>query len=253
MKNDDIATYLEKRLMYFYPKRYLRKYVKSTEDIYENRASLKEISFDDDSMKYLTNLIAEDIRTNKRFKKYECLKVLKRVLKNRKSVRKLDSSIVEDLFDLYKEFIFSKNEEVQWCVSTFIKDRILDNEDINWLISNYKKSEHIINRLLRYPVHSDLVRDWAQRVYFNGELRVRLSEVIAILVTDDISEFVDTRNTDVIIWAIYYAKCSDVTKQNLIRKYTNLDAIDTTLEVAMRLGYPSIIEYLLVRHIGDKG
>jgi hypothetical protein len=198
-------------------------------------------------------LIAEDLRTNKRFKKYECLKVLKRVLKNRKSVRKSDSSIVEDLFDLYKEFIFSKNEEVQWCVSTFIKGQILENEDINWLISNYKKSEHIINRLLRYPVYNDLVRNWAQRVYLNGELRGRLSEVIAILVTNDIPEFVDTNNTDVIIWAIYYAKCSDVTKQNLIREYTNLDVIDTTLEVAMRLGYPSIIEYILTKYVGDKG
>jgi predicted nucleotidyltransferase len=130
-------------------------------------------------------------------------------------------------------------------VSVLIRDQILDDEDLNWLISNYQKSEHIVNRLLRYPDKNKLVKLWAAKVYLKRELISRNSELIGILIEEDIPGFVDTSDTSEVIWGIYYAKCSEKIKYQLIIKYMDMVSVKEVVKVAIRLSCSEIIEKLL--------
>jgi hypothetical protein len=141
-------------------------------------------------------------------------------------------------------YVFSDNNTIQWAVSTFIKDQHLDNEDIQWLVDNYEKSEHIVNRLLRYPIQNKLISEWANFIYYNGKLNSRLSEIISVLIDIDIPEYVED-STDQIMWAIYYSKCSNSIKKDLIIKHLNYEEYVSSLEVSKRLNISEISLKLL--------
>ncbi|MEM5777815.1 MAG: hypothetical protein QXJ06_05245 [Candidatus Aenigmatarchaeota archaeon] len=246
MVSNDLKDYIEKQLMLFYPDKYLPKFVLSTRDIYNNRHILKFIKYNAKALNYLLDLILEDHTKRKRFRKLDCLKVIRSIIRNRDSKKSMKRAIISKLFDVYKEFIFDKNEELKWCVSTFIKDQVLEKTALKWLLANYKKSNYIVNRLLRYPCKNKLIKDWARSVYLNKELRNRTSEVIALLIEQDIPSFVKESNPQILIWAIYYARINRKRKQELLKKY-GFKSVRTTIDVCTRLGYPAVIEFLLQR------
>lgn len=236
--------YLEIQRMCYSPFRYIKKFVKNTDDIYLMRNMLKSISFDHKSIEYIVSLIVDALKEDKRFKRIECLKVLKKIIKSRALNEPFSRSLMNDLFYIYRSYIFCSNEEIQWAVSIFIKDQHLENEDIQWLIDNYKESDHIVNRLLRYPKFNKLIFDWAKLVYEEGSLNNRLSEVIGILINDDIPKYIKV-DIDVIMWAIYYSKCPKAKKEELILKYLDYQNYSSSLEVAERLGLGSVSSELL--------
>ncbi len=244
MSSSDLKDYLEHHLMLFYPERYLSKFVSSTRDIYNNRQILKSITYNDAALNYLLDLIMKDRREKIRFRKLECLKVIRAIIRNKASEKSIEKTTISKLFNVYMEFIFDKNEELQWCISTFIKDQKLEEEELKWLISNYKKSNFIINRLLRYPSNNELLRNWAQSVYSNKELGNRASEVVALLIDKDISPFVKECDPEILIWGIYYARISDEVKQELLKEH-GPKSLQTTVEICERLGYPAVIEFML--------
>ena len=158
------------------------------------------------------------------------------------------TSLTRKLFYLYKCFIFSENEEIQWAVSIFIKDVVLDNADVLWLIDNHDESEHIINRLLRYPVYNTEISKWAERVYKNGDLLNRQSEVIAILISDEVPDYISV-SSDVLMWAIYHSKCDNTLKEQLILSHLDFAEYAVALEVAQRLHFSSVASTLLSHYM----
>jgi hypothetical protein len=244
MVSSDLKDYLEQQLMLFHPNRYLPKFVLSTRDIYNNRQILKFTVYNNTALNYLLDLILEDHRKGKRFRKLACLKVIKAIIRNKDSEKSMERTSISKLFDVYKEFIFDKNEELKWCISTFIKNQVLRKKELKWLLSNYKESNYIVNRLLRYPAKNKLITDWARSVYLNKELKNRVSEVVALLIDQDVPSFIKESDPQILIWGIYYARITDKTKQELLKKYGS-KSIQTTVEVCTRLGYPAVIESML--------
>lgn len=223
-------VYLEHIRMHYVPFKYVKKYVRTTRDIYTERRLLKSIAFDLDSIEYIVNIIVKDLKASKRFRRTECLKVLKRIIKNRSSSETFSKELLSDLFFLYQTFILNSSEEIQWAVSTFIKDQPLEEECINWLIANYEESDHIVNRLLRYPIRNHLLTDWARQIYEEGKLQNRASEVIGILIEEDIPENLRVNNRT-LMWAIYYSKVSENKKRKLILKYLDYQDYSTALDI----------------------
>lgn len=79
----------------------------TTTDIYIERQLLKAVSFDNKSIEYIVGIIVDDIAANRRFRRVECLKILKRIIKNRSSDKIYSKDLLRNLFYLYQHFILN--------------------------------------------------------------------------------------------------------------------------------------------------
>jgi hypothetical protein len=264
---------IKEELMLFNPDKYVPEQILTTKDIWEHRYILKQVPYNDKVIKHLIEIIIIAIEQRQRFRKLDCLKVINRILYNRVNSCQDDINVAENkvvtnkLFYLYQSFLDGSNsQEIQKCVNMFLKNRQLDEEQIQWLVKNHTKSEYAINRLLRYPGKSPTLFYWAKELYLNkfikyreerktlsdwyqieieNNLLKRESELIAILIDEDIPSFVDIRDKTVIMWAIYYSQVPDVTKERLIKKYWNIEGWEAAIKVSKRLNYLSVREWIL--------
>jgi hypothetical protein len=225
------------------PEIFLPTHIKNTKDIYEYRSILKQLLLQEYVINYLLDIIIKAVEENLRFKTLDCLKVIKAILKNNFFEVTLSDSTVNKLFQLYQVFIFHKNEEVKSVANLLIRFQFLNSESIKWLILNYEKSEHSLNRLLRYPKKDPLITEWAKNLYEEGKLKNRSSELIAILIHKCIPEFI-VENGDTVIWAIYYSTISDETKQKLLIERFSVANLETLWEISIRLKYFDVIEFM---------
>lgn len=225
------------------PDELLPMYVGDAKDIYEHRALLKQLLLDDYALNYLLDIVVRAVEDGARFRTLECLKVIKAILKNNPFGLELDSRTVGKLFYLYKSFIFHKSEEVRACANLLIRFQFLSDEDVSWLISTWEKSEHSLNRLLRYPQKHPLITQWAKEVYQQRQLPKRQAETVALLIDESIPSFI-TDDEDTIIWAIYYARVSAEIKQRLLMERFSVGSLNSMWEVSVRLKYPAVIEFM---------
>ncbi len=246
MKEEEINHHLE-ILIYedfkFHPQHYIKDFIRTPNDIVSHKHLLKGASLDSNSIEYLVDLVVNDLKENRRFRRVECLKVLKQIIKNRES-EDLPKSLISKLFYLYKSFILVGREEIQWAVSLFIKDQVLDNDEILWLIDNYQESDHLVNRLLRYPKTNSLIFKWAENVYKNGLLLDRQSEVVAILISDSIPKYISV-SADTLMWGIYYSRCDLKKKEELIVNHLDFTDYLAAIKIAARLNIPTVVKNLL--------
>lgn len=239
---------LEMRLMKFYPEKYLPKYVTTVKDIYEYRSPLKLLPCSNDTLRYLLNIITTAIHERKRFRQFDCLKVIRAIVRNgeeQEGLPHLDDDVVRHLFFLYQEYVLVPNEEIQWCISRILRGQILDDDEVRWLILNYKKSSHIVNRLLRYPVRNELIAEWAAEVYKTAELSDRVSEIVALLIDKDVPAMARKQNNSVILWAIYYSHATPADKERLLLRHARVEDLDVVLDITDKLGSPFLIEHIM--------
>jgi hypothetical protein len=246
MDNQALKNRLELNLMRFSPEKYLPKHVMTVQDIYVKREFVRELPCNDYTLNYLLDILIQAIEKKKRFRTLYCLKAIRWTIRNKPDDGALSDLVVEKLFFIYKNFINDHREDVQWCVSAFIMSQPLSEENIRWLISNYQDSIHLVNRLLRYPTKNQLIVNWAESIYQKNELRDRKSEVIALLIDEEVPSYVK-ENSDCIIWAIYHAKVSDGVKQQMLKEHFSIESIDAFIEVCNRLKYPSVLEFALAQ------
>jgi hypothetical protein len=231
-------------LMVFEPEEYLPRFVKSTHNICKYKSVLKRLPCTDFVMGYLAKIVLDDIRTGKRFKRADCLKVLRAIIKNNKTTPRLARKTIRMLFQIYQALIFKVSEDAQWAASFLIKGQILEESEIQWLIENYQKSVHILNRLLLYPEPHPRIEAWAERVYKANEFPDREAEVVALLIHNDIPAYVSCRD-EVKLEAIARARIPDSVKDVLIRKFACPNNCDKVLNLALRLRMPSLIRHLV--------
>jgi hypothetical protein len=228
------------------PEKYLPTNVRDAKDIYENRSVLKQLLLSDYALNYLLDILLKEIDGGIRIRTLECLKVIKAIIRNNPLNHKIDDKTVCKLFYLYKTYAFHKSEEIRACANMLIRLQCLDSASIGWLISNWDKSEHIINRLLRYPEKHPLISEWAKGIYQQGQLPDRKSEVIALFIDESIPSFVKEDNA-AIIWAIYYSQISDEIKQRLLMERFSIENLDTLWDVSVRLRYSTVIDFMRTR------
>jgi hypothetical protein len=266
--------YLEQLLITFEPDNcinYIQENILKTNDISENRRVLIATPYRTEWFNYILDIVITDINKGRRFSKLKSLRVIKKILINQIELSKetgnlaIEKTTTNKIFYIYQAF-FNDSKGIQECISVLLKSQKLNEEQIKWIILNYKNSEYAINRLLRYPGKSKALSAWAEDVYINELLKhreekktwvdwfeisnskksllKRESEIIAILIDKDIPSFVDKRNTDTIMWAIYYAQIPDNTKQRLMKKHYKFDSFEAAVEVSTRLKYFSVLKFI---------
>ena len=119
------------------PEKYLPEQIKDVKDIYGNRALLKRLTLSEHTLNYLLDILIPVVESNSRFRKLDCLRVIKAILRNNPFGLELSDRITNRLFYLYRVFVSHKNEEVRRCVNDFIRSRRLDNDSIDWLVSHW--------------------------------------------------------------------------------------------------------------------
>ncbi|MBD1860955.1 MULTISPECIES: hypothetical protein [Trichocoleus] len=219
--------------------------IKSVRDIYQYRHTLKKVKSSDKAVECITDIILAAIRKTQRFRTLDCLKVLRSLVKNIPEDNELSERTVAKLFEVYKHFVFSHREDVQWCVSSIIKDKKLSGEAIDWLIGNQSESTHIVNRLLLYPCPHPQIKNWAEQVLSKSELSDRRSDLIAILIEKDLPKAAAKDSSSTIQWAIFKSRLPCETKINLLNQYSDFDSLQATIEIAERLNSPDILRSLL--------
>lgn len=219
--------------------------IKSLKDIYQYRHILKQVKSSGKAVGFITDLILTAIQNKHRFRTLDCLKVLRSLIKNLPEENELSEETVAKLFEIYKHFIFSGREDVQWCISSVIKDKRLGDEAVDWLVSNQLHSTHIVNRLLLYPHPHPKIKNWAEQVLSKDRLPDRRSELIAILIEKDLPKAAVKEDSSTIQWAIFKSRVPHESKTNLLKQYSDFDSLQATIEIADRLNSPDILRSLL--------
>jgi len=219
--------------------------IRSVKDIYQYRYTIKQVESSDKTIAAIADLILAAIQKKQRFRTLDCLKVLKSLVKNLPESNDLSEETTAKLFEIYKYFILSERENIQWCVSSIIKDKKLSDEAIDWLVSNQLRSKHIVNRLLLYPCKHPQIKNWAEKVLSKDELQDRRSELIAILIEKDLPKAATKENSSTIQWAIFKSCLPYENKIEMLKQYSDIDSLQATIKIADRLKSPGILRDLL--------
>lgn len=225
------------------PEQSLPIYIHSAKDIYEHRSLLKQLLLSEYTLNYLLDIVIVSVKNKSRIRTLDCLRVIRAVLRNNPFGLEISKETISKLFFLHQTFIFHKNEQVCACANVLVKSQRLDNESITWVISNWEKSDHLKNRLLRYPEKHHLINQWATEIYQSGKMQDRKSEIIGILIGEDIPTYV-SENSSSIVWAIYYSKVPNEIKEKLLIENFSMESIKSLWDVAIRLKLSKVIEFM---------
>jgi len=189
-------------------------------------------------LNHLLDIAIEKIKNNSRFQKITFIKLIRW----QTDPVFIDKKISEKLFFVFQRLITEVNSEIAWSLSITIRDIELSQEHIEWLIDNFEKSEHIQNRLLRYPKSNKSITDWGNRCIKSGQLTNRLSELIGLRLNFD-KDF-SFKDKTALMWGIHYSKLDDTTKKELLLKHLTNDNFEDLLKICEKNNYTDIIAQL---------
>lgn len=98
----------------------------------------------------------------------------------------------KSLFNLFKKTVEQGNsinhkqlDEARKICNNILIDLELTPIEEEWLCSNFLKSEMILNRVLRYPVKSELISNWSRSNFQNDILRIRRAELSSWIIDQE--------------------------------------------------------------------
>ena len=251
--NTHIKRTIDDFLLVNYPDEHIeeiKKYLESPKAMYEHRTLLKEMNFSTPIYKIIVRSAISFIEDKAQVRTLQRLRILKNILRSNAFIE-LEKAIIDDLFLLFQNYVFHQNQEISQQANSLIMKQLLDFSQIAWLIENYNRSEHIVNRLLRYPVVDEQVGGWAKRMYIDGELCERKSEIIGILISNNSYDYLYKDNIKSFLWAIHYSKLDKQQKRQIIFSNVNItnieECLDAVIEISSRMD-----DALLVREIAQK-
>ncbi|KFE97886.1 hypothetical protein [Chryseobacterium luteum] len=189
-------------------------------------------------LNYLLDTAIKKINNNQRFQRITFIKLIRWQWEK----AFIDNVISDKLFFIFKSLITEVNETISWSLSVIIKDIELSQNNIEWLIDNYAISEHIRNRLLRYPKPNKAITIWCKERLQRKDLDERLSELIGLSLNFNI-KFTHKDKTS-LIWGIYYSKLSDNLKKELLLKHLTTDNFEELIKICERSNFIDIISQL---------
>jgi hypothetical protein len=184
----------------------------------------------------LLNTVLEKIERGQRFQKILILKLILHHLKYGET----DQEIKIKVFKIYQELILNEPDDVCWKLSNMLKNRELLPYQIDWLLDNIALSEHILNRVLRYPVKNKSISRWAETAIHNEELWNRRSEIIGCIL--NYRPKFRHKNHQNLVWGIYYSKLTHEEKKVLLDKYFYADNLSELLKICDRQNYTDLIK-----------
>ncbi len=202
------VTEIESLLLQANSSKYLPKYIKTIDDLFDNYLLLSLISYDVVNRDKLIEIVCNYILSKSRNKKDLAKKILYKIINN--STEKIrDIKIINLLFCVYQKYVLKETNEV-WRVSKYIKDLILSKDQIQWLIDNSDKNELVLNRVLRYPDENADLQKWAESKIKSKAINYkRFSETLGLALSENnfLSYFNDKKiSTQNLSWAVFYSK-----------------------------------------------
>ena len=241
MSLQEAIELLELHLLMYEPEEFVIEHIATVRDIYQHRSPLKTFAGTDRIVSHVAGIIVHAIDAHQRMRTLDCLKVLRALVKQG-APEVLQSDTIEMLFSIYRKFIFRNNEEVQWCVSAILKDKPLSDAAVDWLLQNANKSEHIVNRLLLYPVEHPGIVSWAQQVYEHNSLPNRRSEIIALLLNArDADALAAANEPNAFVWGVFKSHLPRKDKLRLLERHCDFQAFASVVEIADRLNSASVL------------
>jgi hypothetical protein len=230
---------LERALMIFEPNKNFTEKLKNVKDIYYYKYELKSYGYDEETLEKCASLILRALQKKERFRKYDSIKVLKSQVISCQS--SLPPQIVRILFEIYRNLIFTANDDMKWALSRLIKNQVLDESEIQWLISNWRRSAHLVNRILLYPVENKPIVKWARERFLDKALPERTSDLIAIIFSEtEINNFHGI-DSETVAWGIAKSRCDrEVIERELIDMIKQLSSA-SIIGIARRLQSSKLI------------
>lgn len=241
------AQTVENHLIAFEPEAVLPVIAPDVRSLYTNRSFVRLAPCTDFVVGYIAQMLIAVTEKGARFRKYECLRNIRQIIRGHTPRDDLSRRTVDLLFVLYQHYIYSEKEEIQWCVSSFLKDRVLQPEHVAWLIANATTSTHLVNRLLRYPKPDPQIAEWARLTLESDNLPERRAELLGLLIDGDLPEVAGTVPKDAILWGIYYSRVSLETKSRLLCSVVTEDCAYEALTIAMRLRLPEVVRQVAAK------
>ncbi len=171
------------------------------------------------------------------------LSILRNVIRSNPNMA-FDEETSKLSFQVFQKYVLHNNADMNSHANRLLVNVILDDDSIKWLIDNVDESDHILNRILRYPIYNERIAKWAKQQYKSDALPERTSELIGLLINEGLPTFI-TSDDKVKIWGIYYSKASDEIKKQLLLSVYSLEVLDDFISICKRLGYFDIIEEVL--------
>lgn len=98
----------------------------------------------------------------------------------------------KSLFDLFKKTFEERNyishnqlDEARKICNNLLINLELTTIEEKWLCSHFSLSELILNRVLRYPIKSKIISNWAKSNFHNNILRSRRAELLSWVIDQD--------------------------------------------------------------------
>lgn len=206
--------------------------------ILEHKDLIRYAKPDKRILNHLLDIVIEKIKNNQRFQKITFIKLIRWQC----DTTFIDIITSDKLFFVFKSLIIEVNEKIAWSLSVTVKDIELSQENIDWLIDNYEISEHLQNRLLRYPKPNKAITIWCDQRLKKKDLDNRESELIGLKLNFDTKfTFKDKIS---LIWGIHYSKLSNELKKELLLKHLTADNFEELLKICEKNNFTDIISLL---------
>ncbi|MEC4036912.1 hypothetical protein [Myroides odoratimimus] len=206
--------------------------------IIKNKELLRYASPDQRILNNILDVAIGKMKHKQRFQKITFIKLIRCQCEN----IQVDSTTGDKLFYIFKSLISTVNDKISWSLSVTIKDKVISQENINWLIENYEISEHIQNRLLRYPFPNKAITKWANQRLKKKDLNERLSELIGLKLNFDTN--FSCKDKTKLVWGIHFSKLSEELKKELLLKHVTTENLEYVLEICDRNSFTDIIHNL---------
>jgi hypothetical protein len=233
---------IELALMPSDPRTFFPRYLHSVDDVAAHRSHVRSTPYSEYAVEYLLDLVWGRVNESRRRNLVHGLNAVKSILRNRNAdLRPIPDTTVDRLFEVYQHFVFDRLDEIRWSVSAILKGKLLRTGQLEWLLTHYEESEHIVNRLLRYPAYYPTVAEWAREALGRADLVERTSELLGRLIVDTLPPEAASMPAPAVLWAIYYSSAEIETKSRLIREVASPDAVGDLIDICTRLDLPDVL------------
>ncbi len=208
--------------------------------MWELRYELRRLLYRPAVLLHLAEVVHTAVAAKRRFRVLDCVKILRAQVVASQG-RKIPTRVVRILFSIYRELILINRPELQWALSRTVRDQRLTDEEIGWLIEHWLESEHLVNRLLRYPHPHSLILTWAKQCYAAGLLTNRKSELVSLIIPESgIGPFF--RDDPIALaWALVRVEMPIDRKLAQLEKLETMLPAELIVDISLRLGSPHLI------------